>query len=313
MIRTVAALLALATALSARAFDLEGHRGARGLAPENTLPAFATALSIGVTALELDICVTADGVLVVSHNRRLNPDITRGPDGKWLEGKGPAIRSLTYAELERYDVGRIRPGTRYAAEFPEQKPVDGTRIPRLEDVFALVRKSGNAAVRFDIETKISPEAPDEAPPPEAFARMLIDAIRAAGMERRSAIESFDWRTLQAVQKLAPDIPTVYLSNWSGTAWTAGFELDHYGSVPKMVKAAGGRIWSSDRRYLTVDLLSEAHALGLEVLAWTVDAPDRIAHMMDMKVDGIITDRPDRVRAEMQKRGLALPAPTPVVP
>ncbi len=313
MRRIAAGLLALAVALPACAFDLEGHRGARGLAPENTLPAFATALSIGVTTLELDTCVTADGVLVISHNRRLNPDITRGPDGKWLEGPGPAIRSLSFAQLERYDVGRIKPGTRYAAAFPDQIARDGTRIPRLADLFALVRKSGNAAVRFDIETKISPEAPDEAPPPQAFARELVEAIRRSGMERRSTIESFDWRTLQAVQKLAPGIPTAYLTDASGSAWTAGFDLGRYGTVPKMVQAAGGRIWSSDDRYLTDALVGEAHALGLRVLVWTVDAPEVIARMLDMKVDGIISDRPDLVRLEMNKRGLALPAATPVAP
>jgi glycerophosphoryl diester phosphodiesterase len=103
------------------AFDLQGHRGARGLAPENTLPAFATALSIGVSTLELDLAMTSDGVLVVSHDRRLNPDHTRGPDGTFLDGEGPAIRSLTLAQLQRYDVGRLKPGTAYAAAFPEQR------------------------------------------------------------------------------------------------------------------------------------------------------------------------------------------------
>src|SRR5712671_7601709 len=103
----------------AHAFDLQGHRGARGLAPENTLPAFATALSIGVTTLELDLAMTSDGVLVVSHDSRLNPDHTRGPDGKFLDAEGPAIRSLTLAQVKRYDVGRLKPGTPYAASLPE--------------------------------------------------------------------------------------------------------------------------------------------------------------------------------------------------
>ena len=105
----------------AGAFDLQGHRGARGLAPENTLPAFATALSIGVSTLELDLAMTSDGVLVVSHDSRLNPAHTRGPDGAFLDGEGPAIRSLTLAQLQRYDVGRLKPGTAYAAAFPEQQ------------------------------------------------------------------------------------------------------------------------------------------------------------------------------------------------
>src|SRR5690606_25968028 len=119
-----------------------GHRGARGLAPENTIPAFAAALSIGVTTLELDVGATRDDVLVVSHDRRLNPDLTRDAAGKFLESPGPPIRSLTLAELALYDVGALKPGTRYAAEFRSQVPAPGTRIPTLAEVIALVRKSG---------------------------------------------------------------------------------------------------------------------------------------------------------------------------
>ncbi len=141
---------------SALAFDLIGHRGARGLAPENTLPSFARALSLGVTVLELDTAITKDGVIVISHDPSLNPNITRDKDGKWLAKPGPAIHSLTFNELQQYDVGRLKPNTNYAKSFPEQKSVDGTRIPRLADLFALVKKSGNEQVRFNIELKVSP-------------------------------------------------------------------------------------------------------------------------------------------------------------
>ena len=131
----------LLLAAPANAFDLQGHRGARGLAPENTLAAFETALAIGVTTLELDLAMTRDGVLVVSHDRTLNPDHTRGPDGEFLSDEGPAIRSLTLAELQRYDVGRLKPGSAYAASFPEQRAVDGARIPALTELFDLVRRA----------------------------------------------------------------------------------------------------------------------------------------------------------------------------
>src|SRR5262245_23420004 len=166
VIAAVAGVLACA---SASAFDLQGHRGARGVAPENTLEGFALALSIGVTTLELDIGVTRDGVVVVSHDRRLNPDHTRGPDGKFLDAEGPAIHALTLAELKQYDVGRLKPGTAYAKSFPYQLPADGERIPALTEVFDLVKRVGADHVRFNIETKISPAAPGDTLPPEAFA------------------------------------------------------------------------------------------------------------------------------------------------
>lgn len=319
----VAALLL--AGLQARAFDLQGHRGARALAPENTLPGFALALAIGVTTLETDIAITRDGQLVISHDPALNPDITRGPDGQFLSARGPVIWLSSFDELQRYDVGRLKPGTRYAGLYPLQEPVDGARLPKLEELFALVRKSGNRAVRFALETKVTPTAPGETMAPEAFARALIKAVRDAGVAERTTILSFDWRTLQVVQNEAPQIGTVYLTaqqrwldnvgagNADGSAWTAGFKVADHGSVPKMIKAAGGRIWSSFFGDLDADKVKQAQALGLQVLAWTVNEPAQIVQVMDLGVDGIVTDRPDLVRQEMQRRGMALPAATPVQP
>lgn len=327
---TLALGLTLATALPAQAFDppsfdLQGHRGTRGLAPENTLPAFAAALTIGVSTLELDTGVTRDGVVVISHNPWPSPDIARGPDGQWLTEPGPPIHALDYAELAKYDVGRLNPARAYGHHYPEQKAVDGTHIPRLADLFALVKKSGNDTVRFNIETKIDPRAPQLTLAPEEFTHALLAAIRAAGMQRRVSIQSFDWRTLAIVQKQAPQIPTVYLSAqqpWldnigatgpAGSPWTAGIGYAQHGSVPKMVKAAGGAVWSPFYRDLDAAKLAEAHALGLTVVAWTLASPKDIAHMLDLGVDGIISDRPDLVRSEMQRRNMPLPPATPVTP
>jgi glycerophosphoryl diester phosphodiesterase len=324
MHRLLLVFLAALAAGCATPFDLQGHRGARGLAPENTLPAFATALAIGVTTLELDTAVTRDGVVVVSHDPFLNPDIARGPDGRWLEKRGPNIRDLDYEALARYDVGRLKPGTNYARLYPEQVAVDGTRIPKLAEVFALVERSGNRSVRFNIETKISPGAPEESLAPEPYARKLVEEIRRAGMASRSTIQSFDWRTLQAAQKIAPAIPTVYLTvqqkfldnvctgagagspgiaaiDCQPSAWTAGFQLRDYGSVPKMIKAAGGKTWSPFHDDIDAAKVKEAHDLGLTVVVWTVNDPARIAEMLDLGVDGIISDRPDLVRAELARQ------------
>ncbi len=307
------------------ALDLQGHRGARGLAPENTLPAFERALEIGVTALELDSAVTKDGVVVVSHDSVLNPDITRGPDGKWLEQTGPAIWSLDYREIQRYDVGRINPASAYARRWPEQSPVDGTRIPRLADVFELVRRSGNETVRFNIETKISPLAPAKTTDPENFTRTLISAVRSAGMAERTAIQSFDWRTLQVVQKEAPEIPTVYLTVEKGfmdsiqrdrpySPWTAGFHVSRYGgSIPRMVKATGGAVWSPYYAEITREQVREAQALGLKVVVWTVNDPADMRRMIEWGVDGIISDYPDRLRKVAGEAGVAVPQPTSVTP
>ncbi len=317
----IAALL-LGLWLPAQAFDLQGHRGARGLAPENTLAGFERTLAIGVTTLETDIAISRDGVLLISHDPALNPDITRGPDGQFLSARGPVIWFTDFADLQRYDIGRLKPGTRYAAQFPQQKPHDGARLPKLQELFTLVKKPGHSQVRLALETKVAPNAPDETMAPEPFAQALVKAVRDAGLAERTTILSFDWRTLQVVQKDAPEIGTVYLSiqrpqfdnigadKPGASPWTADFSHAEHGSVPKMINAAGGRIWSSFHLDLDAAKVKEAHALGLTVLAWTVNEPAHIARAMDLGVDGIVSDRPDLVRAEMQRRGLPLPAPAP---
>lgn len=326
MRRVLVAAALLMVAGSATGLDLQGHRGARGLLPENTLPAFARALSIGVATLELDTAITRDGVVVVSHDAVLNPDITRDNDGRWLDRGNLEIHALTWDELQRYDVGRIRPQTAYAQRFLSQQPADGTRIPRLADVFALTRRAGNHEVRFNIETKISPEHPQRTPPPETFARALIALVRAEKLESRVTIQSFDWRTLQVVQREAPQIATVYLSAqqpWQDniraddtqSPWTADLHVSRFGgSLPRLVKAAGGAVWSPYFGDLGTESLREARALGLKVVVWTVNEPADIARMIDWGVDGIISDYPDRLRQVAAGRGVSpLPLPTPVTP
>ncbi len=319
-----AAALAFAPLLAC-AFDLQGHRGARGLAPENTLPAFAAALSLGVSTLELDTSITKDGVVVVSHDARLNPDITRGTDGRWLNPPTRAVRELTLDDLGHYDVGRIKPGSEYSYGFPDQKRMDGVRMPTLAQVFQLARSAGNAGVRFNIEIKTSPARPADALAPEAFAKALLATIERERMSSRVIIQSFDWRALKAVQALSPAIPTSYLSSQQrfldniaagkaeGSAWTAGVQLRDHGSIPKMVKAAGGAIWSPYYPELTVDLVKEAQALGLKVIPWTVNKTEDMARLIDWGVDGLITDRPDFLRDVMAEKNLPLPKSTPVAP
>lgn len=308
-----------------RAFDLQGHRGARGLAPENTLVAFARALSLGVTTLELDLAVTRDGEVVVSHDPLLNPDVTRGPDGQWILRHGPPFHSLAFDDVRKLDVGRLRPGSAYAAQFPDQVASDGARIPTLAEVYALAKKAGNGIVRFNIETKLDPNKPDETLGPEPFVEAVLKIAREAQTLSRTTLQSFDWRTLQYAQRVAPELETVYLTEQQGgdqmrkghpgpSPWLAGFDLgDHGGSVPRLVKAAGGRTWSPLFRDLSPESVADAHRLGLRVIPWTVNRPQDMESMIEWGVDGLITDRPDLGRDAMTKKGLALPAPTPVGP
>lgn len=307
---------------SAAAFDLQGHRGARGLMPENTLPAFANALSIGVTTLEFDTGVTKDGVVIVSHNPSVEEDIARGADGEWVTGK-PLLKEMTFEETQQFNMGKIKPGSRTAERFPKQMEVDGTRMPSLAQVFELTKKAKNDAVRFNIETKINPLKPDNTVSPQVFAKALVDVVQKYEMESRTTIQSFDWRTLQIVQKIAPKIETVYLSaeqEWMNTIngangdWTAGFKIaDHNGSLAKMIKAAGGSVWSPFHRDVTKEKLAAAQAEGLKVIPWTVNDPADMKNLIEMGVDGLISDYPDVLRRVAQELKIAVAAPTPVTP
>lgn len=321
--RFVTALIIAAFSLtSAAAFDLQGHRGARGLMPENTLPAFAKALSIGVTTLEFDTGVTKDGVVIVSHNPSVEEDIARDANGAWVTGE-PLLKDMTFEEAQKFNMGKIKPGSRTAQRFPNQVEVDGTRMPSLAQVFELTKKAGNSVVRFNVETKINPLKPDNTVAPEVFAQALVDVIQKYGMESRTTIQSFDWRTLQVVQKIAPKIETVYLSaeqEWMNTIsgangdWTAGFKIaDHDGSLAKMVKAAGGAVWSPFHRDVTKEKLTAAQAEGLKVIPWTVNDTADMKILIEMGVDGIITDYPDVLRTVAEEMKIAVPAPTPVTP
>ena len=252
------------------AFELQGHRGARGLMPENTLPGFATALSIGVTALELDVGLTADGIVVVSHDRQLNPLIVRTSDGEWLTSPGPALRDLTLAQLRRYDVGRIHPDTKYHRAFPEQAHIEGASIPTLEEVIDLTESAGNSSVGFIIEVKVSPEEPWVTVSPASMSDAVVAILGKRQIRDRTVIKSFDWRVLQRTQDIAPDITTAYLSvqqdrfdnigmDGALSPWTAGFAIGAYGgSVARMVKAAGGAIWSVYYEELDEVKVNEAH-------------------------------------------------------
>jgi glycerophosphoryl diester phosphodiesterase len=319
-------VLALYFAISgnAMAFDIEAHRGGRALLPENTLPAFANALSMGVDTLELDINVTRDGVIIVSHERALNPDLARDTAGNYVAPPGTPFVKLSLDEVKSYDVGQIRPDSAYARQFPDQHALPGTRIPKLAEVIDLVHRSGDAHVRLNIETKIDPDHPDQSPEPERFVTLLLDLLKAEKFSDRVMVQSFDWRTLQLVQKQAPAIPTVYLTIQRGRSptvlfdqasrWTAGFNIADYGhSVPRTIKAAGGAIWSPFFRDVDAALVAESHRLGLKVVVWTVDKADDMARLIDLGVDGIISDNPDLLRKVAAEKGLPLPPGAPVKP
>lgn len=269
---------------------LIGHRGARGLFPENTLEGLAASIALGLRHIEIDIAMTADGVPVLSHDAVLHPDITR-LDGVWLDAPGPPIQALTLAALRRYDVGRIRPGSAYAAAHPDQRPIDGARIPTLAEVLALA-----PAPNFVIELKLYPDRPALTASPAAMTDAVLAVTDAAGATGRVTIQSFDWRPMAHLRRHRPDVARAYLTEPETEAAAAlWWDMpDPPADIPSAVHAAGGATqWAPHYAALDRATIDRAHALGLRVVPWTVNDTDDMERLAAWGVDGLITDRPDR--------------------
>jgi glycerophosphoryl diester phosphodiesterase len=287
-------------------FELHGHRGARGLWPENTLPGFTGALALGVDAIEMDVALTADAVVILSHDATLDPALTRGPDGSWIEPLGMWLGDLDYLTLSRFDVGRMRPGTAQAAAFPQQRALDGVSLPRLDEVVRL-----NPQVMLAIELKTFPDRPGLTVTPEAMADAVLAVLDRAGAAARARIISFDWRGLRYLRRNRPEIGLGYLTDAETVAaarlwWDGPSPEDFGGSVARAVAAEGGTVWGPDCAKLTQAEVAEAVSLGLLVNPWTVNEPDDMARLIGWGVGALTTDYPDRARAVMAEMSIVKP-------
>lgn len=256
--------------------QVHGHRGARAVFPENTLPAFLHAIEAGADVLELDLAVTRDDVLVVCHD----PVLSRrclGPGGSRV------IRSLTLRELRRWDCGSI-PHPR----FPRQQPVPGAPVSTLDEIFELASRG---RFLFNVETKIFRRRPRYTPSPDRYAELLLERIRAHRLERRVIVQSFDFRTLRAMKRLAPGIRLAALCQ-------VGLR-----SFRMIARRALADIVSPDLRLLTRRRVAAAHRAGLQVVPWTANTPRQWDRLIRAGVDGIITDDPAGLIAYLKSRGL----------
>jgi len=272
-------ILICAAMLSAQTrIVVHGHRGARAMRPENTIPAFQYAIGAGVDVLELDMGVTKDGVIVVSHDPYLEPPVCWGPHLK------TAIHTLTLAEVRQWDCGKMRNPL-----FPKQTPIPGTRMPTLDEVFDLA--PGNQ-VQFNIETKIFADHPELSPGPEEFVKLVLALVRKHHLETRVMLQSFDFRTLRAMKQIAQEIKRVAL--WEG---------DANRDFVSIAKEAEATVISPYYKQVTPEKVAAAHAAGLEVVPWTVNTPADWDKLIDAKCDAIISDDPGELIAYLKSKGL----------
>jgi glycerophosphoryl diester phosphodiesterase len=268
-------------------FDIQGHRGARGLMPENSIPAFLKALDLGVTTLELDLAVSQDSQLVVSHDPVFNSHICSAPEGEPIseeEESSYRIFQMPYAEVSRFDCG-----SRGNAQFPEQVPT-ATYKPLLKTVIDTVEAYRSRhhlpPVEFNIETKSGPNGDNIShPAPETFAQLLYRELQRLHILDRSTVQSFDVRTLQAIHEIDPTVRLVLLvSNTDGldaNLAALGFTPDVYSPAYRLVDA---------------DLVEAVHSRGMKLIPWTVNEVDDMRRLKDLGIDGLITDYPNRAQS-----------------
>lgn len=312
-------------------FDLEAHRGGRDVRPENTLYSYAYAIELGATSIECDMQLTKDGQIVMSHNPILNSDITRDENGNYIENNKYDIRLMTVDELKKFDVGIMDPncGEYYDLHGKTQFTYDA-KIPTLEELMQLIQSYGDKNIVLNIETKSYPDPVSAGyknnADPKKFVEVFNNIVKKYDMEDRVVLQSFDWQTLIEMKKLNPNISTSALwqeqPSWGRDSeslrryekkkspWLSGLDIkDYQGNPVKAAHAIGADIISPYYTEISKQDVDEAHSLGMKVVPWTVNNEKDMNMLLDMGVDGIISDKPWLLKQVLEKRNIKLHTPT----
>jgi glycerophosphoryl diester phosphodiesterase len=305
------------------------HRGGAALFPENTLAGFRNAMALGCDGAELDVQLSRDGEVVVFHDYCLKPELCRDTKGAWLKRPTPRIKDLTLAELRILDIGRADPASAYAGAHPLVHAMDGERVPTLSEVIEVVNDA-NKPFRLFVELKTSFADRNVSADPIQLAEATLQVLRTQNYLEQSVIVGFDWSGPLHAKMLEPQIEcwlTTYAQSWfhdarpppeddppsepvlqmlrhwarTGTSpWAAGYDAMKFGgSIVRAIKAAGADGWFTMYRDATAEAVTEAHALGLKVGAWTVNEPSAMRRLIAAGVEALCTDRPDVLAEVLQ--------------
>ena len=290
-----------------RQISLLGHRGARGLLAENTLPSLAKPFEYGADGIEFDLQLSKDNQLVIYHDLRLKSNITRDSNGKWIKKIGPPIRSLTLKQLKQYKLGQINKKTPYGLKFRKQDALPDQTIPTLDELIEHFDKLNLNSKILNIEIKHSPQQPDLCPKPTTLARKVIDEIYRLKIADRCVLSCFNWAVIKAVRQIDSKLKigcltmidmaedTISPVKGKTSLWNAGLDIrDHENSVAKMVTEFGAEYWIPYYKNLTRKELNQAHLHKLSVMTWTVNHHRTMMKLMNWGIDGIITDYPDKL-------------------
>ena len=292
---------------SAKIIRIVGHRGARGLFPENSMFGFENILKMGVTLIELDVVFSKDKTPIITHDHTINPSTSRDVDGEFVN-ENIKVSSLTVEQIKNYEIGRLDLDSDYGRRFPEQAQLDGIYMPTLQELFEKMQQPEFEQMRLMVEIKSEPNYSSQ--DRENIASLVTKQIRDANLANKVLLHSFDWLLLSECKKKDPDITTSFLTkkgyqNESENYYPSQvFMQDAAGysnSVPEKISALGGSVWCPYFKDITRDRLLSARENNLIVVVWTLNELDDIDAMIELGVDAIVTDYPPRVMSALRAK------------
>jgi len=285
-----------------------GHRGARGVLPENTLDSFQYLFDNDIKAYETDILISKDLVPVITHDFRLSPSMTKDSEGNWLEDEDIKIIDLTYDQISKFEVGSLNKLTKYGRRFLNQKKLPNQKIPKLSQLLDLTTQNNNSNLIINLEIKSTPVQENLTPSPEMLAKIVLDEVNKSSLIDKIIYSSFDWRVLREIKNYNSEIPRAYLTQdqrniYDQSPWMDFTPLHNNVDLPKLIKAHGGKAWHPYHKNINEKNIKIAQSENLPVNVWTVNKEKDMLRMIDYGVDGIMTDYPVQLKELCEKKNI----------
>jgi len=286
-----------------------GHRGARGVLPENTLESFKYLFENNIRAYETDILISKDNIPVITHDFKLDPSYTKDVNGNWIEDENIKIIDLTYEEILKYDVGTLNKLSRYGRKFINQKSLDNQKIPKLSDLLKLSSDNDFDDLLINLEIKSTPIEEGLTPSPKDMVKIVIDVVSRSNLSDKIIYSSFDWRVLREIKERDPKIPRAHLTSgakgkiYDKSPWLDFTPLHSEVELPKLIKALGGSAWHPNYKDVNKEIIEISRNEGLPVNVWTVNKEQDMLRMIDYGVDGIMTDYPLKLKELCNKENI----------
>ena len=286
-----------------------GHRGARGVLPENTLESFKYLFENNIHAYETDILISKDFIPVITHDFRLDPSYTKDINDNWIEDENIKIIDLTYDQILQFDVGTLNKLSKYGRKFVNQKNLQNQKIPKLSELLKLTSDNIVEDLLINLEIKSTPIEKNLTPEPDEMVKIIIDEVSRSNLEDRIIYSSFDWRVLREIKERGSKIPRAYLTSgargkiYDKSPWLDFTPLHNGVELPELIKALGGSAWHPNYKDVNKEIVQISHDKGLPVNVWTVNRESDMLRMIDYGVDGIMTDYPLKLKELCERKNI----------